>query len=345
MFVDVTFDGHVERAIGFLCEDCAAKGVASGAPTNGRSERPARRRVRPQHARRSSVAPEAEPDDIAATEPPRQLVPLPPEEAAAPPVAERDLGAERAGDLEDSVEEEQPAARAITGPRPVAPIVDDESRRSIGVPPAPWKRASMRAHDRRLGTVVAAALSAMAVLGVATMLTKKPSSPEHAQASAAAPTEHGAEPRPAEQTPQPGLAALAAASAAPAAMPRATQRPATTAVATTTAMPFDPPTDAPLPYPASVPFDAAAASRAIAGLADSAERCRNPGDPGGVVKLVITFAPSGRVTSSRVEGPPFAGTTAGSCLAMHFRGATVPAFEGAPAVFTKSVPVSGARRD
>jgi hypothetical protein len=341
MFVDVTFDGHVERAIGFLCEDCAAKGVATEPPPAGRSERPARRRVRAQHGRRSSVAPEAEPDEIAAMEPPRQLLPLPPEEAAGP-VAERDLRIERA---DDGDEDEQPAARAITGPRPVAPIVDDESRRSIGVLPAPWKRASTRADNRRLGTVVLAALSAMAVLGVLTMLTTKPSSTEHAQASAAAPTEQSAEPRPAEQTAQPGPAALPAASAAPAALPRAARRPVATALATTTAMPFDPPTDAPLPYPASVPFDAAAASRAVAGLADSAERCRNPGDPGGVVKLVITFAPSGRVTSSRVEGPPFAGTTAGSCLAMHFRGATVPAFEGAPAVFTKSVPISGARRD
>jgi hypothetical protein len=45
--------------------------------------------------------------------------------------------------------------------------------------------------------------------------------------------------------------------------------------------------------------------------------------------VAITFAPSGRVTSSVVSGS-FAGTTTGGCIASAMRGASVPPFDGGP---------------
>ncbi|HET9953322.1 MAG TPA: hypothetical protein VFQ61_02400 [Polyangiaceae bacterium] len=79
---------------------------------------------------------------------------------------------------------------------------------------------------------------------------------------------------------------------------------------------------------ASSAFDAAAANAALTGTAAKAGACRQADDPSGVAVVTITFAPSGRVTSATISGPPFAGTKTGSCIASTLRSTRVPAYEG-----------------
>jgi hypothetical protein len=86
-------------------------------------------------------------------------------------------------------------------------------------------------------------------------------------------------------------------------------------------------------------FDPAAARSALASAATQASACRKDGDPSGTATITITFAPSGRVTSANLQGPPFAGTATGGCIANTMRHATVPAFSGERVTVTKSIVV------
>jgi predicted Zn finger-like uncharacterized protein len=85
------------------------------------------------------------------------------------------------------------------------------------------------------------------------------------------------------------------------------------------------------------PFDRAAAAAALTTSAAQASACRKDGDPSGVASVVITFAPSGRVTSANISGPPFAGTPTGGCIAAALRKARVPAFEGDRVTVSKTI--------
>jgi predicted Zn finger-like uncharacterized protein len=87
----------------------------------------------------------------------------------------------------------------------------------------------------------------------------------------------------------------------------------------------------------SGPFDRAAASAALTTSAAQASGCRKDGDPSGVASVVVTFAPSGRVTSANISGPPFAGTPTGGCIAGALRKARIPAFEGERVTVSKTV--------
>ncbi len=84
-------------------------------------------------------------------------------------------------------------------------------------------------------------------------------------------------------------------------------------------------------------FDRSAAISALKGAAAQASSCRKDGDPSGTATLVITFAPSGRVTSATIQGPPFAGTPTGGCIANTMRHAQVPSFDGDRVTVTKTV--------
>lgn len=84
-------------------------------------------------------------------------------------------------------------------------------------------------------------------------------------------------------------------------------------------------TDAP---PAEVAFNADATASALNAAAQRASSCKKPTDPSGVAVVTITFAPTGRVTSANISGPPFAGTETGSCIASVLRGVKVPAYTG-----------------
>lgn len=86
-------------------------------------------------------------------------------------------------------------------------------------------------------------------------------------------------------------------------------------------------------------FDKNAAALALRAAEAEAGACRGAGDPSGTARVVVTFAPSGRVTTATVSGAPFAGTTTGGCIAARFRSAQVPAFTGSYVTVTKTVVV------
>jgi predicted Zn finger-like uncharacterized protein len=87
-------------------------------------------------------------------------------------------------------------------------------------------------------------------------------------------------------------------------------------------------------------FDRAAAMSALGGASGAARGCKKDDGPTGTARVKITFAPNGSVTSASVDGPPFAGTAVGGCIAGAFRGAHVPAFDGGPVTVTKSVSIN-----
>lgn len=103
--------------------------------------------------------------------------------------------------------------------------------------------------------------------------------------------------------------------------------PTTPPVATSATTPPAPTPTQTTPPPSGAEFNQAAAKAALRSAAASAAAC--PSEKPGVAQVSITFAPSGRVTSSKVSGT-FAGTTTGGCIASAMRAASVPPFEGGP---------------
>jgi len=109
------------------------------------------------------------------------------------------------------------------------------------------------------------------------------------------------------------------------------------------ARPAPAPQPAPKPQPTAKsnegapPFDQAAAVAALNAVVAQASGCRQEGDPTGTARVVVTFAPSGRVTSANLSGPPFAGTRTGGCIASTMRRAKVPPFSGEHVTVAKSV--------
>lgn len=104
--------------------------------------------------------------------------------------------------------------------------------------------------------------------------------------------------------------------------------------------PVEPTPSAEVPEkPATTPgtFDSAAAATALGGAASKASSCRQEGDPSGVARVTVTFANSGSATHAIVDGPPFAGTATGGCIAATMRGATVPPFTGDRVTVKKTV--------
>jgi predicted Zn finger-like uncharacterized protein len=87
-------------------------------------------------------------------------------------------------------------------------------------------------------------------------------------------------------------------------------------------------------------FNRGAASAALAAAAGGARGCKKPDGPTGSGRVRVTFAPSGNVTQSAVQGAPFAGTAVGGCVAAAFRGARVPPFDGSPVSVTKSFSIN-----
>ena len=107
------------------------------------------------------------------------------------------------------------------------------------------------------------------------------------------------------------------------------------------AEPEKPAVPAPKPEPAEpgTEFDRGAAIAALKSAAAEAASCRKDGDPSGTAILTITFAPSGRVTSANIQGPPFAGTPTGGCIANAMRHAHVPAFSGDRVTVNKTIAI------
>lgn len=87
-------------------------------------------------------------------------------------------------------------------------------------------------------------------------------------------------------------------------------------------------------------FNKGAATTALSAAAGRAKGCKTADGPTGSASVRVVFAPSGNVTSANVQGPPFAGTPVGGCIAAAFRGASVPAFDGSPVAVTKTVNIN-----
>jgi len=119
----------------------------------------------------------------------------------------------------------------------------------------------------------------------------------------------------------------------------------TAATAATTSTPATPPPTATAtaetpPAGGGAEFNRAAASSALFAAAGAAKGCKKADGPTGQAKVKVTFAPSGNVTTSQVQGAPFAGTPVGGCIAAAFRSAKVPPFEGSPVSVSKSVTIN-----
>jgi len=84
------------------------------------------------------------------------------------------------------------------------------------------------------------------------------------------------------------------------------------------------------------PFDKAAASTALNAALSAAASCRKEGAPNFPFNITVTFATSGVVTTAVVNGPPFAGTPTGGCIAKTFRSARVNPFSGAAVSINKT---------
>lgn len=97
--------------------------------------------------------------------------------------------------------------------------------------------------------------------------------------------------------------------------------------------------EAPKADASAPPFNKSAAISALSSAAANAASCKVPGGPTGTGKAIVTFAPSGRVTSANVSGGKFGGTSVGGCVASRFRGARVPPFSGNAVTVSKSFTV------
>jgi len=64
--------------------------------------------------------------------------------------------------------------------------------------------------------------------------------------------------------------------------------------------------------------------------------CATSTGPHGAGRVRITFATDGTARAVVIDGPPFAGTTAGSCIMQRFRAVHVPPFSGADVTVGKS---------
>lgn len=83
-------------------------------------------------------------------------------------------------------------------------------------------------------------------------------------------------------------------------------------------------------------FDREAAVSALNGAASSVASCKKPDGPTGTGRVAVTFSPGGNAATATVEGPPFAGTPVGGCVAAWFRAAHVPPFGGAAVTVRKT---------
>jgi hypothetical protein len=54
----------------------------------------------------------------------------------------------------------------------------------------------------------------------------------------------------------------------------------------------------------------------------------------------VTFSNSGKATQALIEGPPFAGTATGGCIAAAMRTASVPPYSGDRVTVSKTVTIN-----
>jgi len=86
----------------------------------------------------------------------------------------------------------------------------------------------------------------------------------------------------------------------------------------------------------SARFDPAVTKAPLAQAANEAQACKQSGGPTGKVAVVVTFDPSGKVSSATITDAPFAGTATASCIAATFKRASIAAFSGLPGTVSKT---------
>jgi hypothetical protein len=111
------------------------------------------------------------------------------------------------------------------------------------------------------------------------------------------------------------------------------------AAAAETPAPTAPVFEAPQPPAPStaLEFSSEAAQSALEEAAALAATCRQEDTPAGLVRVAVTFAPSGQVTFALVEAGAVRGTPAGSCVASKFRTVRVPPFSGSKVTVHKTI--------
>jgi hypothetical protein len=75
---------------------------------------------------------------------------------------------------------------------------------------------------------------------------------------------------------------------------------------------------------------------ALRQAAESAKRCHTPDAPAGGVRVAVTFARSGTVSATQIEGG-VAGTPLGDCVVAKFQNVRVPPFRGSVMTVRKTV--------
>lgn len=83
-------------------------------------------------------------------------------------------------------------------------------------------------------------------------------------------------------------------------------------------------------------FDELAAQSLLASGAQQVQSCRKRGESAGVVKVTVTFAPSGRATHVKLTGD-YVGTATGACISDTFHKLWVQPFDGPLATISKRV--------
>jgi hypothetical protein len=83
-------------------------------------------------------------------------------------------------------------------------------------------------------------------------------------------------------------------------------------------------------------FDRAAALSTLSATATASQGCKKPDGPTGAGRVAVTYANNGSATTAVIEGPPFAGTAVGGCIAARFRATHIPSFGGSPVTVHKS---------
>ncbi|WP_437929199.1 hypothetical protein WMF37_07995 [Sorangium sp. So ce291] len=233
----------------------------------------------------------------------------PPEEAA-PPAAAAPAGqaADREPSLDDEPVADPPAAAPAVEQAPAAPASAIPTGEQAAPPPEP----------AQAGPALAAAPEP----------TPAPAAPPAPAASApaapSAPAVVGAGSQPSDGPQAADKPARAAAPSAPERAKPAAKQPAPTQLL--------PARDEP------ARFDQSAASSALASAAAAAAGCTGEGLTG-TARVAVTFSPSGKAMSSRVEGGDLVGTATAACIAAAFRSATVPPFEGIPVTVMKQVKI------
>lgn len=184
----------------------------------------------------------------------------------------------------------------------------------------------------------AAAVTATAVLSVAAWRFGDAAAPRSAP-----PPPHSALPLPrapeARELPTPPTAAPLPEPVPSPARPQPSTREAIAGPKPPAASPPPPPPARPAPAAVVAEFDRAAAKASLTAAAAVASRCKHADEAAGGGRVSVTFAPTGRVTTTRLVSGPLQSTPTGSCMVRAFRSVSVPPFSGDPVTVTKDVSI------